>query len=140
MFDKKLEDRIRTWREFRISLETSETPFDDVIDFWNTAPMSSIACDPYDRNTWLTPWEMIKENKYCEFTKILAIYYTLQLTDRFSQSRFEIHIVLDKKESVMRHLLFVDNQAIGYYYDKSIDKNNLPSLQCQMLHTMLPTY
>ena len=140
MFEKSFEDRFREWYNFRLSLETSETPFEDVINCWNTAPIYSIATDPYNRDTWPTPWQMLKENRYCEFTKILAIYYTLQLTDRFSASRYEIHIVLDKKESAMRHLLFVDNQAIGYYYDKSIDKTDLPSLQCQMQYTTLPTY
>ena len=83
---------------------------------------------------------MIEENRYCDFTKILAIYYTLQLTDRFSNSRFEIHITLDEKESVLRYLLFVDNLTIGYYYNKSIEAMDLPNLKCQMQHHSLPTY
>ena len=108
--------------------------------FWNTVPTSTIAADPYDNNTWPNPWELLKENTYCEFTKILAIYYTLQLTARFSQSAFEIHIVLDKKESAIKYLLFVDNQIIGYYNDRSIDANDLPTLECQMRYDVLPTY
>ena len=140
MVDKNLFDRIKLWRQFREQLETAENPLLDVIYFWNNVPISSIAADPYDTKTWPDPWELLKENTYCEFTKILAIYYTLQLTDRFSQSSFEIHIVLDKKESAMKYLLFVDNQAIGYYYDKSIDTKELPNLECQMRYDVLPTY
>ena len=140
MFDKTYVDRLKLWRDLRSKLEESKTPFEDTIEFWNNAPLSSIATDPYDKDTWPTPWEMIEENRYCDFTKILAIYYTLQLTDRFSDSRFEIHITLDEKESVLRYLLFVDNLTIGYYYNKSIDAVDLPNLQCQMQHAALPTY
>jgi len=140
MFDKTYVDRLRLWKDLRSTLEQSKDPFGDTIEFWNNAPLSSIAADPYDKDTWTTPWEMIEENRYCDFTKILAIYYTLQLTDRFSNSRFEIHITLDEKESVLRYLLFVDNLTIGYYYNKSIDAEDLPSLKCQMQHNTLPTY
>ena len=140
MFDKTYVDRLKMWRDFRLTLEESNSPFEDTIEFWNNAPLSSIAADPYDKTTWPTPWEMIEENRYCDFTKILAIYYTLQLTDRFSSSRFEIHITLDEKESVIRYLLFVDNLTIGYYYNKSIDATDLPMLKCQMQHDTLPTY
>ena len=140
MFDKTYVDRLKIWRDFRLTLEGSDEPFEDTIEFWNNAPLSSIAADPYDKTTWPTPWEMIEENRYCDFTKILAIYYTLQLTDRFSSSRFEIHITLDEKKSAIKYLLFVDNMTIGYYYNKSIDKLELPILQCQMQHTVLPTY
>jgi hypothetical protein len=140
MFDKSYVERIKAWRTFRLTLEETISPFEDTIEFWNNAPLSSIAADPYDKTTWPTPWEMIEENRYCDFTKILAIYYTLQLTDRFSSSRFEIHITLDEKESVIRYLLFVDNLTIGYYYNKSIDATDLPKLKCQMQHDTLPTY
>lgn len=140
MFDKSYVERIKAWRSFRLTLEETISPFEDTIEFWNNAPLSSIAADPYDKTTWPTPWEMIEENRYCDFTKILAIYYTLQLTDRFSSSRFEIHITLDEKESVIRYLLFVDNLTIGYYYNKSIDATDLPMLKCQMQHDTLPTY
>lgn len=140
MVEKDYVSRIKLWRNFRLQLEQSDNPFHDTIMFWNTVPTSTIAADPYDNNTWPNPWELLKENTYCEFTKILAIYYTLQLTERFSQSAFEIHIVLDKKESAIKYLLFVDNQIIGYYNDKSIDANDLPTLECQMRYDVLPTY
>ena len=140
MFEKDYFTRVKLWREFRSTLETCEDPIDNVLKFWHKAPTSTIAADPYDTDTWPDPWELLKENTYCEFTKILAIYYTLQLTDRFSQSDFEIHIVLDKKESAIKYLLFVDNQTLGYYYDRSIDTDDLPTLECQMRYDVLPTY
>jgi len=140
MVEKDFVGRIKLWRNLRLNLEDSNNPVIDAITFWNSVPVSTIAADPYDSNTWPNPWELLKENTYCEFTKILAIYYTLHLTKRFSKSRFEIHIVLDKKESAIKYLLFVDNQTIGYYNDRSIDANELPAMECQMRYNALPTY
>jgi len=140
MFNLHFLERVRVWRDFRSELETSVDPLNDCISFWNRAPIGRISADPYDRETWPDPWELLKENTYCEFTKILAIYYTLQLTERFSESAYEIHIVLDAKESAMHYLLLVDNQAIGYYYDSCIDANELPVLQSQLQYSDLPSY
>jgi hypothetical protein len=130
--------RLKLWKEFRDTLETSETPFKDVLDFWKDAPIGVRCADPYDSKTWPDPWELIDENNYCEFLQILGICYTLQLTERFSQSHFEIHITLDKQEEYLVYLLFVDNQPIGYYNNESIDKSNLELFVSQMHHTMLP--
>lgn len=139
MFDKSFYERLIIWRDLRNAVETSEDPFGLVKDFWHKAPLVNIATDPYDSSAWPDPWEMIQQNEYCEFMKILAIFYTLQLTDRFSLSSFEIHIVLDKEESVLRYLLLVDSQTIGYYnVDKAVaEKSNII---CQKQHSILPTY
>ena len=136
MFDQSYMERLKIWHDFRNQLETSENPMEETIEFWNKAPLYAIATDPYDKESWPDPWTMIANNEYCNFLKILAIFYTLQLTDRFSQSRFEIHIVLDEKESNIIYLLFVDNQAIGYYNNGVIDKKEITHLKCQMHHTV----
>jgi hypothetical protein len=138
MFNKNFYERIRLWKDFRNSLETSADPFTEVLEFWRFAPLSSMQADPFDSDTWPNPWEMIEENIYCEFVKILAICYTLQLTDRFSQSHFEIHIAVDKEEQQMVYLLFVDNQAIGYYNNGSIESSELINLDAQIQHVMHP--
>jgi hypothetical protein len=137
MFDKPFYERLKIWRDLRLSLETSEHPIKTVLEFWNRAPIQRIAADPYDRNTWPEPWEMIYENQYCEFSKILAIFYTLQLTDRFSTSRFEIHICTDREKSEVKYLLYIDNEVIGYYHDDVIFAKMLPtSLKIEANYTM----
>jgi hypothetical protein len=73
MFDKKYEERLRAWNEFRQSLEASTDPLEDTVKFYERAPVVSIQVDPWDSDTWLNPWELLYENKYCEFSKILAI-------------------------------------------------------------------
>jgi hypothetical protein len=127
MFDKKYEDRLQLWSNFRSQLETSDNPIQDTIDLYNRAPLVSIMVDPYDKESWIDPWELIYENIYCNFAIILGIFYTLKLTERFSSSRFEIHISTDKKNSEVKYLLYVDNVVIGYNRFKAIAAEDVPT-------------
>ena len=131
MFFEKFESRITSWRELRASLEDNTSPITHTIDFWNKAPISAKSCDPYDCNTWLKAWQLIDENKYCDFSKILAIYYTLSLTDRFKNCRYEIKIAADKEKQKLYYLLFVDDLVIGYLYDNYVLTTELPELWIQ---------
>lgn len=127
MFDKKYEDRLKAWADFRSQLETSHNPIQDTIDFYNRAPLVNIQVDPYDETAWLDPWTLLRENNYCSFALILGIAYTLQLTTRFSNSHFEIHICTDKEKSEVKYLLFVDSYAIGYHRACATNIVDLPS-------------
>jgi len=137
MFSKKYEDRLRQWNLFRQTLETDSQPFQTVIDQYAEAPTVSMQVDPYDQNSWLNPWELLKENVYCEFSKILAICYTLQLTERFMNEKFEIYIYTDSEESSVRYLLKINDWIIGYDTNRPISIEQLPNyLQSQMVYVM----
>jgi hypothetical protein len=127
MFDKHFEERLVLWREFRNELETSSNPIQDTIDFYNQVPITGLAADPYTPSTWPDPWELLEENIYCPFVKILAICYTLQLTDVLSQAEYVIHTAYDNKKSETYYLLQVNNQIIGYLNERSVPKHELPS-------------
>ena len=137
MFDKKYEERLVVWREFRDSLETSSDPIQEAIDFYRFAPLVSISVDPYTPSTWPVPWELLSENQYCDFGKILGICYSLQLTDCLSEADFVIHITLDTNKSTTYYLLFVDDRVIGFHGDKHVSRTELPKgLQNQLQHAM----
>lgn len=123
MFNKPYQERLAIWREFRNSLETIDSPVSTAIEFFEEIPLVSFQTDPYSRSTWPDPWEMINENEYCEFTKLLAVCYTLQLTERFSKNNFEIHIAMDKEKSQTYYLLFIDNTVVGYDKEPTSTKN-----------------
>ena len=124
MFNKKFEERMSEWKQFRDTLEVSENPIEDTISYYNCAPLVSIQADAWTQSTWPDPWELLKDNVYCPFIKILAICYTLQLTKRFSQSQFEIHITQDNEN--IRYLLTIDEWCIGYK-STVISVNSLPA-------------
>ena len=127
MFALKFEDRLTAWKSFRETLEVSPDPFQDVIDFYNKAPRTNIHADPYDRSTWPTPWELLEENQYCEFARVLGMCYSLQLTERFSGDQFEIHIIIDSKNSATLYLLHVGDIVIGHRYGEQTYAKDLPT-------------
>lgn len=138
IFFESFKTRIEHWVKFRQELETLSNPIDRTIEFWNKAPISPLSCDPFDKSTWLGPWDLIEENTYCEFSKILAIYYTLSLTDLFRNSYFEIQIVNDRDAHELKYLLVVDQFVVGFLYDKSILRSELPKdLNIQASYPML---
>jgi hypothetical protein len=126
MFDKKFEDRMRLWSEFRSTLETSNDPYSAVIEFYKRAPLVSIQADPWDQKTWPDPWELLYDNQYCNFCKLLGICYSLQLTDKFKDTVFKIHICTNAEDSEVKYLLYVDDIVIGYDMERAVYKNEIP--------------
>ena len=141
MYDKQYEDRLASWAEFRSTLEESKDPIQDTIDYFSKAPLVNIQTDPYTPSSWPDPWELIKENTYCSYVKILAICYTLQLTDVLSNENFEIHITHDHKKSSTYYLLYVGDRIIGYTEGTHVDKNEIPdSIISHHEYTMQPLH
>ena len=139
MFQKRYEDRLTIWRQFRNELETSTDPIQEAINFYNKAPDCKIAADPFTPSSWPTAWELLEENNYCSFVKILAICYTLQLTDVLSQASYEIHITRDNENSETYYLLFVNDIVIGFNGDTHVHRSKLPTtLRSELVHA-LPT-
>jgi hypothetical protein len=137
IFFEKFEKRTSFWRNFRDELETIENPLDRTIRFWNQAPINARTCDPYDRTTWPEAWQLLDENKYCEFGKILAMYYTISLTDRFANSEFKICIAQDRVAQKIYYLLIIDENIIGFEYNNSIHVSQLPdTLEMQSVYLM----
>ena len=127
MFDKDFDSRLATWAKFRETLETTRDPIQDTIDFFNPAPLVNIQTDPYTPSSWPDPWELIKENTYCSFVKILAICYTLQLTEVLSVEDFEIHITHDNKKSSTYYLLYVGDRVVGFKENTHVSKKDIPN-------------
>lgn len=135
MFNKKYEERLSIWSSFRDSLEEADDPFRLLIDFYKQAPRVSIHTDPYDKDRWPTAWELVQENVYCDFCRVLAYYYSLQLTERFKDSKFEIHIITTVEE--MYYLLIVNDLVLGYDEDQAIKKTELPQhLQPEIVYNL----
>ena len=137
MQDKNYEQRLADWSTFRQTLEDSQDPLQDVIDYYNRFPLVSIHTDPYDRNSWPDPWELIHENEYCDYCIILGMCYTLQLTDRFSEHKFEIHIGVDRDKTSHYYLLVVGDRVLGFDRSKHISKKEaFDNFESQQVYQM----
>lgn len=125
MFNKNYEERLSNWQVFRSNLNTSSDALLDVIRFYQQAPIVSIHTDPYNKETWPSPWELLYENQYCSFCKILGMCYSLQLTESFKDKEFEIHIGVDRQNHETYYLLSIDSNVIGFN-DNYIHISKLP--------------
>lgn len=139
MFSKSYEERLAIWSQFRSKIETSNNPLQDVIDFYKPAPTVSINTDPWTKEYWPNPWELIHENQYCDFCRVLGYCFSLQLTDRFKEKNFEIHIVTND-ELGYEYLLFVDDSwVLGYDKNKPIHVTDIAEkLNSQVVYQMPP--
>ena len=129
--------RLTTWYTFRQHLEESPDPFSDVAEFFRRLPRVKFYTDPYDSERWPTAWELIDENEYCEFNLILGMCYTLQLTERFKNSRVTINVASDSINKTGYYLLIIDDNVYGYADEEWIDVKELPkTLKMQKIYNM----
>jgi hypothetical protein len=82
MFNLNAEDRLRSWRDFRSSLNS--LPLNQALartaGLWASAPFVPYYLDPEDVQAWPNPWDLIDKNYYCDIAKCLGIIYTISLT------------------------------------------------------------
>lgn len=136
MFNETYEQRLASWRKFRESLETDDDPFRSVIDFYNKSPYVSRHTDPWTQSMWPDPWELVNENQYDDFCRVLGMCYSLQLTERFKGCSFEIHICTNRANSELYYLLFVDDTVINWD-NNYVHKSKLPQeLVSQEVYSM----
>lgn len=111
MFDLYGIERLTAWKEFRNTLELSPTPLEDVAVLWSKAPFVSprLSLDP---KSWPDPWKLIIDGEFDSLGLVLGMLYTLQLTDRFKGSQFEIHMFQQQKNR--EFVLVTNNVALNW--------------------------
>lgn len=117
MFKLLAQERLSSWAEFRARLEISPTPLEDVSSLWSAAPWTpyNYKVDPFNKKTWPSPWEILVDNIYDDFTKAIMIGYTIKLTKRFAESRISVKTVVDKSRSVNYNLVSIDDEWLLNY-------------------------
>ena len=129
-FKQPIDDRLSSWANFRSELENSQTPFEDVWTFWKDCPFIPYnhKIDPYHQKSWPSPWEIIVDNRYDDFTKALMIAWTLKLTKRFQNSRIEIKTMIDKDHKSQYTIVYVDDEWVINYNDNGpTEAKDVPS-------------
>ncbi len=127
MFNLYRDDRIKIWRDFRDALENSNTPLQDVAEFWSLAPFVNPYLDPTKPSEWPDPWHLILEGKYDDLAITLGMLYTLKLTQRFMDTYCEIHMsmLLDEKEPKF-FLIVEQSDVLNFEYKKSLKIHEIP--------------
>lgn len=126
MFDLHGNDRLTAWRQFRDSLESSNTPFDDVAEFWSHAPFVSAYLDPNNPSEWPDPWHLVLDLRLDDLAISLGMLYTLKLTSRFMSSDYEIHTSMLPEEKDLKYFLVVDKKyALNLEYRTAVNIEDL---------------
>lgn len=134
MFNLYNTDRLAAWKEFRDSLEISETPFLDVAEFWAKAPFVSAYLNPNSPTEWPDPWHLILDDRLDDLAIALGMLYTIKLTQRFIDTPCEIHLStsLDKKET--NYFLVVDKMyVLNKEYRKVVSIDELKGLKTNII-------
>ena len=126
MFFDSYDQQLATWKNFRNHLEESETPLEDVIAFWNKAPLVNKHLNINSSEHWPGPWQIIKDGKYTELTISLMIGHTLKLTQRFSNCKIEIKSYLDNSNKAVYNTCTIDNKILNYPYGEIVEEKDLP--------------
>lgn len=117
MFDKNTDDRLSSWADHRAALNVSDDPVNAVWEFWKNTPYIPYnhKIDPYHPRSWPSPWEIIVDNHYDDFTKALMIGLSLKLTENYKNWTIELKTLVDKSKPSVYNIVYVNNTiAINY--------------------------
>lgn len=131
MFNASPDDRLTQWAEFRQTLEESKDPLNDVAVFWKQAPLVShnAKIDPYYQASWPTPWEILVDNRYDDFTLSLMMGYTLLFTERYKDAKIEIKTLVDGAHNRLYNVVYIDDVMVLNFTDgEASSADNVPSL------------
>ena len=112
--------------DLRDDLESSPRPFDLLNKFIKDLPRSSRKENPWDPKSVAEPWHLIENSSFTEYEIALLCAYTLQLTDRFSDAKVEIHISKDIEEDVNMYLVYLDGSIVLGYNNEVFTSNSIP--------------
>lgn len=117
MITKDPEQRLAEWRELRYRMDQSQDPFSLVLDFWSGVQLLPFnhKIDQYNSKSWPTPWEIIIDNRYDDFTVAMMIGLTLKLTNKFANSNIDIKTMVDENRTRLYNLVYVDDEMVLNY-------------------------
>ena len=120
MFNLDIDEQLSIWANFRKNLEVCEDPFQSLIDFWANTPLiaHNHNLDPYYPASWPTPWEIIYEGRYDDFTKAVIMGYSLLMTERFKNSSIQIRTLIDKDKNRLYNAIFIDDIWVLNFCDE----------------------
>lgn len=135
MFDLHGNDRLTAWKQFRNSLETSSSPFENVSVLWSKAPFVNQYLDRHDPKSWPDPWHLIIDGKFDDLAICLGMLYTLKLTQRFTSSLYEIHMSMPSDDTHTRFFLVVDHlKVLNFAYREVVDYTAVASVKTSLIY------
>lgn len=137
VFDEYGTKRLAAWRQFRDSLEASETPLEDVAKLWTYAPFVSPYLDPKIPTEWPDPWHLMLDLRLDDLALVLGMLYTIKLTQRFIDTDCEIHMSMSSEKKDPLYMLVVDGKSVlNLVYGTVVDVNQMKSLDTKRIYSV----
>ena len=122
MFDLHGTERLAEWKKIRDNLEICDNPLQEVVNLCRSVPFVSNYLNPYSPNDWPDPWRLVLDGKIDDLAICLGMLYTLQLTERFMGSKYEIHMSINPKTNDAVFYLCIDRSFVLNYVYKEVAK------------------
>jgi hypothetical protein len=133
VFDLHGAERLLAWKSFRNQLESDNSPFQSVVEFWAKAPLVNFYLDPNQPSCWPDPWHLIIDGRYDDLAVVLGMLYTIKLTDRFSNINLEIYMSAEEKNTIF--FLKADKNILNLEYNRVIDVSKLYDIESIKIYT-----
>lgn len=134
MFDTHGVDRLSEWKRFRDRLETSPNPLEELADFWSRAPFVNSYLDENNPKEWPDPWHLVLDERLDDLAIALGMLYTLKLTQRFMDTKCEIHMSMLPNNTTSHWLLVEDKYVLNYKYKEVVDASELDNVTTSKLY------
>jgi hypothetical protein len=123
-----VDSRLSAWLDLRKQVNQADHPLELVNEFWREVPFTAYnrEIDQYNPKSWPTPWEIIANNKYDDFTLAIMIGFTLLLTNKYANSYIEVKTMVDKDQKKLYNVVCVDNDWALNYSDGPIKAQDIP--------------
>jgi len=109
-------ERLILWKSFRNSLNNSNSPIEEIAEFFSSVPIGLRSVDYYDSTTWSTPWEILYHGTFCKSSVALMIYYTATLLP----GNYNPEVVLINDGTDMYLAVIIGQHLLNYLPAKSI--------------------
>ena len=139
MFQLRTEDRLRSWREFRLSIDALplEQALTQTIELWGEAPFVPYNLDIDCPEEWPDPWTLLEENIYCDIAKCLGIVYTITLSKHRKNLDIEFRAYKDMNTGYEYNLAWINQ---GKYIINMIDGEIVNNKQFDKTLVLKQTY
>jgi len=137
VFDEYGTKRLAVWREFREGLEVSSTPLEDVAELWTHAPFVSPYLDPQIPSAWPDPWQLMLDLRLDDLALVLGMLYTIKLTQRFIDTKCEIHMSMCPQNKERQYMLLVgDTRVLNLEYGTVVGAEDLKHLDTTTIYSV----
>lgn len=130
MLSKDPDQRLSEWKSLRESVDNSQDPLSIVAQFWEDVSLIPYnhKIDQYNPKSWPTPWEIIVDNKYDDFTVAMMMGLTLKLTGKFANSNIDIKTMVDENRTRLYNLVYVDEEMVlNYDRNRVVKAQDIPN-------------